>query len=393
MAVILSWVASMASSGHEHSTGSVSLLAVVLPIAAGASNYYVVTTMLYGLFLAAFWQNTKLTELLRPRALNVVALAVQAVSAALVSTELLYIVSAEVALVLPFRQGVVWLLSQGAVELGIYAWFAKQTGLFIYGLNHLPEMQFGWAMAILGWIVVTYNLIWYSLGFMAASQLRQTLDLRQANGALRATQQMEAETVRLAERLNLSRELHDSAGHHLVAITVNLQLALKQTQGPATRPIEEALASARMLLNEVRDVVSDLRDLKSLNLALSLRTLVEAIPTPAIHLDVDEAFERIEPLPGHTIFRCAQELLTNALKHSAARNVWLTLRLGERAYELIVRDDGQGSACVTFGNGLNGLRERAKELGGQFGVSARAGHGWEASLAIPRRDGKAVLAG
>jgi signal transduction histidine kinase len=389
MAGFLSLIYSLAVPAYGGQwSESISVLAILIPIASHPWLYNLVTTLLHGLFLVAFWQNTRQCELLRPRAVNVLALSLQAILAAMVSTELLCLVSAEVALVLPLGEGIVWLLCQAACEMGIYAWVALQTGTIMYGLHNLP---FPLAMALLGLGVVTYSFLSYSLGFMAAAQMRQTLDLRRTNGELLATQQMEAETARLAERLNLSRELHDAAGHHLMAISVNLQLALKQTQGPANQTVEEALASTRLLLQDVRGVVSDLRDLKTLNLVSSLRTLAASIPFPAIHLAVDDAFERIEPLPGHTIFRCAQELLTNALKHASARNIWVTLRHEERAYELAVRDDGQGAAAVTFGNGLTGLRERARELGGHFGVSARASQGFEANLSLPRREGVLVV--
>ena len=73
---------------------------------------------------------------------------------------------------------------------------------------------------------------------------------------------------------------------------------------------------------------------------------------------------------GRAAYRIVQEALTNVIRHASAATVTVTLDRGPDALSITVRDDGQGAAEVVEGNGVRGMRERAKELGGQLDVSS-----------------------
>ena len=94
----------------------------------------------------------------------------------------------------------------------------------------------------------------------------------------------------------------------------------------------------------------------------------------------------MEPLPSHALFRCAQEIITNTVRHSGARNLWIRLLLVDGRYELHSRDDGHGAAQLVWGNGLTGMRERVEELGGSMQLSTRAGHGFSVKVGLPRKE-------
>lgn len=95
----------------------------------------------------------------------------------------------------------------------------------------------------------------------------------------------------------------------------------------------------------------------------------------------------VDPLQAHTLFRCAQEIITNAIRHAGARNLWLTLERGDEGISLRARDDGQGADGVKPGNGLRGMRERVEEYGGRLKLEAQRGAGFSAEVFLPDAGG------
>lgn len=199
---------------------------------------------------------------------------------------------------------------------------------------------------------------------MAARESRARAELVQLNGDPRATQGLLADSARLAERLFISRELHDAVGHHLTALSVNLDLASRRLQGVEAEAVREAHAVTRLLLGEVRQIVGQLRDTRRVDLPAALRTLGAAIEQPRVEVQVDEDLV-VDPLRAHALYRCAQEALTNAVRHARATRVLLALSRAPDGLCLEVRDDGRGTAHVTPGAGLRGMRERVEEAGGR----------------------------
>ena len=105
-----------------------------------------------------------------------------------------------------------------------------------------------------------------------------------------------------------------------------------------------------------------MREDQPIDLAGALRTLVAGIPRPRVHLDVPVSLQ-VEPALAHAIFRCAQEALTNAVRHAGAENVFLAIEEREGTISVVARDDGRGAASVKAGHGLTGLRERIEGMG------------------------------
>jgi signal transduction histidine kinase len=87
---------------------------------------------------------------------------------------------------------------------------------------------------------------------------------------------------------------------------------------------------------------------------------------------------------AHAVLRCVQEVTTNTLKHSDARNLWIALRVEEGAIEIDVHDDGQSAANAQSGTGISSMRRRLEELGGGLTVSSdpQAGFGLRAWLPV-----------
>jgi signal transduction histidine kinase len=187
----------------------------------------------------------------------------------------------------------------------------------------------------------------------------------------------------VAERLRISRDLHDTLGHHLTALSLQLEVASRLASGPAAERVHEAHAITRLLLSDVRDVVSRLRETSRFNLAEAVRALAESAGTLDIHLQVPDGLDVDDPRQAHAILRCVQEVITNTARHAAARHLWIAIERQPDGIALSARDDGRGSDVVAWGNGLRGMRERFEEHSGRVEFSSAAGRGFEVRAFMP----------
>jgi len=213
--------------------------------------------------------------------------------------------------------------------------------------------------------------------------------LAASNAELRGVGQILADTSRMAERLRISQELHDALGHHLTALSLNLEAALQLTQGAAHRSVATAQSLARRLLSDVREIVAESRARDGISLADALQTLVGTVPRPQIHLDIPDGLRTPDPERAHTLLRCAQEIVTNAARHSDADNLWISVRCEGETLRIEARDDGRGSARADGGFGIRGMRERVLQAGGELRVASQPGRGFEVTALLPLRGGLA----
>ena len=150
----------------------------------------------------------------------------------------------------------------------------------------------------------------------------------------------------------------------------------------ASDALDTARALTRTTLSEVRAVVSRLRKDDATDLSAALAALVAAIPHPKIHLHVPANLPPVDAERALAILRCAQECVTNAIRHSGAKNLWIELVPRDGGLDLSVRDDGQGAAALAEGNGFAGMRERLVALQGRLSVFPGP-PGFEARVWVP----------
>jgi signal transduction histidine kinase len=228
--------------------------------------------------------------------------------------------------------------------------------------------------------------------FIASEVARQQVDAREEqrrlNSELRATRALLAESSRISERMRIARELHDLVGHHLTALSLNLEVAghLVVNEDAAAH-VARARSTAKQLLADVREVVSELRDDEGIQLTDALRDLTEGVPGLTVHLELPPRFAVGDSRRAQVLLRCTQEIITNAVRHARARHLWL--RFEEGAGGMLVlkaHDDGRGAGEVIPGNGLTGMRERLAEVGGQLAIRTDCDRGFalEASLPMER---------
>jgi signal transduction histidine kinase len=202
------------------------------------------------------------------------------------------------------------------------------------------------------------------------------------NGELMATRRLLEESARTEERLRLSRELHDVMGHKLTALKLQLALQTREkASGPDSR-LHQCLRITEELLVDVRGVVSSLRESDGIDLHQALRALDPGLPSPRVVFDLDPSVRVPDIRQAEAMLRCAQEGLTNALRHSGAAEIRVTLTECEEVLTLTVEDDGNG-AVVEPGNGLIGLKERLQHLGGHLRIDTRTPRGLALVATLP----------
>lgn len=253
----------------------------------------------------------------------------------------------------------------------------------IVGMDHTPR-PLTLALGILE--VSAFTVFAFGCGYLVVREEAGRHLLVRTNAELRATQVLLEDSSRLGERLRIARELHDAIGHRLTALSIHLQLASRLVAGPAAEPVHEAHQVTRLLLHEVRDVVGTVREDRAINLRQALEILTQGIPHLRIHLSIADELDHLDPPRAHNLFRSIQEAVTNAIRHSGARNVWIALSSSDRSWQLDISDDGLGTEEVTLGNGLCGIRERMEQFGGSLHIVSRTGEGFRLRGILPAED-------
>jgi signal transduction histidine kinase len=192
------------------------------------------------------------------------------------------------------------------------------------------------------------------------------------------------------ERVRIARDIHDTVGHKLTALLVQMQVARKLSRLDSLRSEQAYLECEdliRSALQEVRLSVRAIRDesITSTSLNDSLTSLAEEFTKFAKVHTVLEIEGTPVALPGDlqlTAYRIVQESLTNAQKHDHATNVVILLIYAETGFSLSIRNDGDLPVELKLGFGLMNLQERVKEWNGEvhFRLDQKTGFGVEVKL-------------
>jgi signal transduction histidine kinase len=233
------------------------------------------------------------------------------------------------------------------------------------------------------------QLFAYHAATVATSEARAREAFERANAELRATQQLFAESSRLAERARIAGELHDVLGHHLTALSLELEAALHLDGEKARQHVERARSVARLLLGDVRALSVELREDDTIEVGEALATLLAGVPRPRIVATIPKDLRVEDPACAQALLRCVQEAVTNAMRHSGAESLHLEVEPRDAGVMVSARDDGRGASPLVPGSGLRGMRERLEALGGSLELQSSAGAGltlraWVPDVRSPR---------
>ncbi|WP_024285095.1 sensor histidine kinase [Cellulomonas sp. KRMCY2] len=219
-----------------------------------------------------------------------------------------------------------------------------------------------------------------------------------ASARLRVTSRLRAmDQVRLREREQLARELHDTVAHHISGMVIRAQagrVVAESRPGAAVEALEIIEAEGSRTLAEMRTMVGALRQRDDADLApqrgvADIERLARSQgdePLVEVHLSGD--LGDLSPSVGAATYRIAQESITNAMRHARHASRIVVLVAGERdTIRLTVRDDGDAVSTIRprDGYGIVGMTERAALLGGTIQVGPGPDRGWAVDAVLPRR--------
>src|ERR1700722_1492192 len=214
-----------------------------------------------------------------------------------------------------------------AIGASSAGWVAR---MIIYR-NHIhpsfAEMAHSPIQIIMVVVILLANYVWYGFAFLGACLLfelaKRQQQLAVTNQELIDLQGEIKESAKFEERFRLSRELHDAAGHYLTSLSIQLEIAQHRAAEAALPSIARAQLITRVLLAQIRESVSDWREDEIRDLSVALKRLLRDVSGIQTHLETEGDLEHVPSSVAHGLYRCAQEAVTNVLRHSDAKTLWI----------------------------------------------------------------------
>ncbi len=219
---------------------------------------------------------------------------------------------------------------------------------------------------------------------------RLVAELKDANDKLREYADQVEELATLKERNRLAREIHDSLGHYLTIVNMQIEASLaviEKDRDQSLDVLRKAQGLAQKGLADVRRSVTALRAsppetrslIESMN-ALIEESRVSGLPT---EFQLVGTPRNLSPSAELALYRATQEALTNVRKHSRAQTASVTLSYSRDHVCLKVHDDGIGATELTKGFGLMGMHERVHHLGGEVKIATASNQGFTLEVGLP----------
>ncbi len=286
----------------------------------------------------------------------------------------------------PWPRRLVYLVVLVSIVATIYVNSGDLAGAFFSGLVFSPAIVF----------VVVFTQLAQKAEIAQGKAETLAAQLAEANERLAAYAVQAEELATMQERNRLAREIHDNLGHYLTVANVQIKAAQAVMDKEPARA-QLALDRAGQLTQEglaaVRHSVAALRESPLGNTSLPDAVAALAAETQAAGIVVELTTEGtprpLDPRAELTLYRAAQEGLTNVRKHARASRVDVRLDYSDpAAVTLSLHDNGLGSdaTAAPTGFGLLGLGERARLLGGSLALETAPGHGFGLTLTLPTRD-------
>lgn len=184
------------------------------------------------------------------------------------------------------------------------------------------------------------------------------------------------ELVKRDERMRIARDLHDTLGHTLSSITLKSQLVSKLIEKDWERAgieAKEIERTSRIALTQVRELVSDMKSVSIAEVLAESESILQSADI-CYHFEGKTNTKKIPSIPQNILSMCLKEAVTNAVKHSEAKNCYIMLKQIAGEIQLIIEDDGIGfHDNKDSGNGLDGMSERLELVDGKLEIRAEKG--------------------
>lgn len=276
-------------------------------------------------------------------------------------------------------------------------------GIFIYIAVSIPELsestntvigllllQCGaialesWLLHLSAWVWsmgVSFTLLW------GMNRLRMKQKSR-ADARLRMAHEEIEQLAKTAERERIARDMHDVLGHSLSLIVLKSELARRLLASQPTRAaleIAEIETTARQALGEVRKTLTGYR---SEGFASELTRAAQILETAGVRLNGPVQAPYLTPRHEATLSLVLREAVTNIVRHAGASECSIEVSTAKDSTRLVIADDGRGDIRQE-GNGLRGMRERVRELGGSLSLESH--RGTRLRIELPQFSGNAEV--
>jgi len=292
-----------------------------------------------------------------------------------------------------------FVLAMAYVPFNQSAW-----GVFIYIAVSIPEVSDStntvigllllqsaaiavesWLLHLSAWVWslgVSFTLLWGMNRFRMKQKSKADAKLRMAHEEIE-------QLAKTAERERIARDMHDILGHSLSLIVLKSELAGRLLASQPTRAaleIAEVETTARQALAEVRKTITGYR---SEGFASELARAAQVLETAGVRLNRPAKAPYLTPRHEATLSLVLREAVTNIVRHAGASECSIEVSTEKDRTQLVIADDGRGDIRQE-GNGLRGMRERVKELGGS--LSLESNRGTRLQIELPQFNGNAEVA-
>ncbi|MEE3717362.1 sensor histidine kinase [Tumidithrix elongata RA019] len=268
----------------------------------------------------------------------------------------------------------------------------RDVGSLSAGLDSLRQFQIG--LSIIFGLCLIFVLLLVN-AVLSERQSREELAI--ANDRLRRYALRIEDQAKLEERNRIAREIHDSLGHSLTALNIQMETVLKLWQAnpeKAATFLAEAKRLGSTALQDVRQSVATMRsdplEGKSLDEAIASLCQEFQLSTAIVpHVQIDVPLDSLPSDVNVAVFRIVQEALTNICKYAVdgtePLKVQIGLQIQNASLHLQIQDNGKGFELKQnkTGFGLQGMRERTLALDGQFHISSAIDAGCKIDAYFP----------
>lgn len=265
--------------------------------------------------------------------------------------------------------------------------FFKHEVLNLYNVS-IITINFTFACVLT--IAVKYELNEKTKAQLISKELEERTDeLERAYEKLQELYEDKEEIIVLKERNRIAGEIHDTVGHILTTVTIQLEASkrlIKKDPDLALEKLNSAQQQVKTGLSDIRKSVRALKDGEHLlDFVDILRTFVEEVKKNN-DLDIEYDLAAIPKLDGkieNIIYRALQEGITNGIRHGKSKRFKVNLKCENNTIKFILQDEGQGFDKFKPGFGINNMRSKVEDVGGIFNIESKINTGVTIKIEIP----------
>ncbi len=297
----------------------------------------------------------------------------------------------EAALLMDMKKGIIIGLITLFVSMIKYAYLIY----YKFNLSSISQMAFFLMFNILILVIATFAQ------YNKKEGERKEILYKELLAAYKQLKEYNDEVKRLSvieERNRIARDIHDSLGHNMTALIMQLQMAklfLKEDKTRAENLLVSSVKTAKDSLTEIREVVETLRGADSaVSSEEAIRSLIDDFSEKtgaAVNLEITGKCTEKKQIINADLYRIIQESMTNAIRHGKAKTIWININYSDEAISFLVKDDGTGVKAIKEGYGLKGIRERVEAYNGRLEYKNENGFIIEGNLYLEGKNDKGII--